>query len=114
MRRTDDGTTINPQLLQLMSEDDFLRKVIDYAHWHNWLVAHFRPAQTGKGWRTPMQGDAGYIDLTLARNGVVLFYELKSERGHPTAAQIAWLSALAPASRLYRPSDWPKIQLELK
>ena len=89
----------------------------------HWLCHHCRPARTNDGsWRTPIQGDAGFPDLCLARNGRVLWAELKREGQKPTAAQMAWAYALIGAEdegtfpsamgsgsvsyRVWRPSDW--------
>ena len=34
-----------------MTETDFLQRVIDTAKLYGWLVTHFRPAKTARGWR---------------------------------------------------------------
>jgi len=81
---------------------------------YGWRCAHFRPARTAQGWRTPMQGDVGVPDLILARDGQVLLAELKSARGQPSADQELWLEALGAHARLWRPADWPAIQNELR
>lgn len=87
-------------------EDEWLSEVIEYAHNHGWLVAHFRPAQTTKGWRTAMQGNPGYPDLTLARDGVVVFAELKaSKKGLLTVGQERWIEALGPYAYVWTPAD---------
>ncbi|MGZ4317386.1 MAG: hypothetical protein ACXVRS_16380, partial [Gaiellaceae bacterium] len=40
--------------------------IVQAAHLAGWHVAHWRPAQTAHGWRTPCQYDAkGWPDLTL-------------------------------------------------
>lgn len=98
----------------LISEADFTRTVIDLAHYRGWLCAHFRPAQvrTGK-WVTPMQGDVGYPDLTLARRGVVLHVELKAEKGRLRPEQMAWADQLGESYRLWRPSHMVAIIEEL-
>ncbi len=89
------------------SERQFLDAVIEAASASGWLVAHFRPAQTEKGWRTPMQGHPGFPDLVLARDGVVIFAELKSEKGRVSAEQQKWIAATH--GYLWRPSDWKQI-----
>lgn len=96
-------------------EADFQRQVIDLAHLHGWLVAHFRPANTANGWRTAVEADgAGFPDLVLARGGSVLFWELKADRGgEPSPAQRAWLAVL-PSARVMRPNDWQEIEGLLK
>lgn len=104
---------IPAELRARMSEADWQDMVIEYAQWHRWHVAHFRPALTQHGWRTPMQGDKGFPDLVLARDGAVLFVELKREREKPDQYQIGWLTAIGAKARVWRPRDWPVVQKEL-
>lgn len=113
------------RLLEHATEAEFQQGVVDYAHLMGWKVHHTRPARTDKGWRTPIQGDAGYPDLTMARRGRIVIAELKSETGKLTREQAAWLEHLPPrvaqeeddsADRdlhahaievyVWRPSDW--------
>jgi hypothetical protein len=90
------------------SEADFQTWVIDEAHRLGWWVVHFRPARTERGWRTPVQGDAGgWLDLVLVRDRV-LFAELKSRTGRLNGAERAWSERLAGAGAevyLWRPGD---------
>lgn len=97
-----------------VSEDAFKDTLIDTAIRYGWTVAHFRPARTERGWRTPMQGHKGFPDLVLARAGRVIFAELKSATGRPTKEQRAWLAAVGVHGRLWRPADWPTIVAELR
>lgn len=91
-----------------LSEKQFTEMVVDRARWQGWLVFHPLAARTSKGWRTAGQGTPqGFPDLTLAKDGRVLFVELKSERGRLTEAQKTWLEALG--GHVWRPSDWQKI-----
>ena len=99
--------TTSPSLLSA-TEAEFQTLVIDYAHLMKWRVAHFRPAQTGKGWRTAMEGDPGFPDLVLARNGVVILAELKSEKGQLSASQLQW--SIVADALVWRPSDWVEVQ----
>jgi len=99
-----------------LSESDYLNMVIGLAHYYNWRVAHFRPAMTSKGWRTPVQGDAaGFPDLALVRGNrdktaSLIFLEVKREKGKLTPAQRAWLSLLNDVpgitAKACYPSDW--------
>ena len=73
-----------------LSEAALQRTIIEAGQWYGFLVAHFRPAQTARGWRTPVEGDAGFPDVVLARNGRAFAFELKSERGRLTPEQEAW------------------------
>jgi len=52
-------------------------------------------------------------DLILARRGVVILAELKSDKGRLTLEQIAWQRAIGEHHRLWRPSDLPSIVREL-
>lgn len=94
-----------------MSEDELQAAVIDLARLLGWRVAHFRPARTDHGWRTPMQGDPGFPDLVLANGDRVIFAELKSETGRVSLDQTAWIAAVTAhppfvEGVVWRPSDW--------
>jgi len=102
-----------------MSEEQLQQAVIDMAHTYGWMVAHFRAAQTAKGWSTPVSADGkGFPDLTLALHGQVIFAELKSEMGKMSKEQCRWQLELMPwecASQKYyiwRPSDWMSGEIE--
>lgn len=91
-----------------LSEDQLKKRIIDTAMLYGWRVCHVRPARKRNGtWITPIEGHAGLPDLVLARDGQVLLVELKSERGKPTADQLAWLEAAGDNGHLWHPSDWP-------
>jgi hypothetical protein len=71
--------------------------IVDAAHLAGWHVAHFRPARTAKGWRTPVAYDAkGWPDLTLVRDRVV-FVEVKGDGDRLSVEQADWLGWLASA-----------------
>jgi hypothetical protein len=89
-------------------EKDFTDNVVQLAKTLGWRVAHFRPAQTKHGWRTPMQGDKGFPDLVLAKDGRVIFAELKSATGKLTKEQREWLDEFSglptsPETYVWRP-----------
>ena len=89
-----------------MSESQLQGAVIRLATMRGWRCYHPRAVQDMKGrWQTPLQGSPGFPDLTLARDGVVLFRELKSDTGRLSADQIVWLDAL-PDAEVWRPADW--------
>jgi len=108
---------MSPHRLPL-SERDFQEQIIQLAKLHGWMVHAERSARTKDGWRTAIQGDPGFPDLVLAREGVVIYAELKSEKGKVAAGQQAWRWALG-AGRLkanvyvWRPSDWAQIERAL-
>lgn len=112
---------MNQKLLGQVTEDTFKDNVIQIAQLYGWMVAHFRPARTDKGWRTAMQGDKGYPDLTLAKNGYVLFVELKSETGKLSPEQGKWGTAIRGEGEgshhryfVWRPRDMDRIRETLK
>ena len=100
------------------TEAGLQKAVIELAHLHDWTVAHFRPAETKKGWRTPVSADgAGFPDLVLARPGYFVMYrELKTNTGRRSKNQIIWATVLLAAGADYgvwRPRDWARIEREL-
>jgi len=98
-----------------VTEAELLDAVIELAHLFGWRVAHFRPARTARGWRTPVAADgAGWPDLTLVRERVV-FAELKAERGTLSVDQLDWLRVLGQAGgehHVWRPEDWTRGEIE--
>lgn len=92
-----------------MLERDLEAAVIDLARILRWRRAHFRPAQTSRGWRTPVSGDgAGFPDLLLVRSPRIVAAELKSASGKVTPEQAAWLADLAASGiecHVWRPAN---------
>lgn len=100
-------------------EESFQGQVLNLAKLCGWKVVHFRPARMLQGgkvvWRTPVQGDKGFPDLVLARNGYRIFAELKIETGNLSDEQQEWLRELGPTDErtlvtVWRPSDWDAIE----
>ena len=73
----------------VLTEAQLLEKVTDLARVRGWLSHHDRG-----DYRKCIQGDPGFPDLVLARDGRVLFVELKAKNGRVSAAQREWLTAL--------------------
>lgn len=68
--------------------------VIELCRELGWLVVHFRPARTEKGWVTPVQGDGkGWPDICALKGGRIVVAELKAGRGKTTPEQEMWLDA---------------------
>lgn len=82
-----------------MLERDFQANVTTLATTLGWLIHHDRG-----DYRECIGGDAGFPDLVLAKNGRVIFLELKAKGNKPTEAQQRWLEAL-PDSYLVYPDD---------
>jgi hypothetical protein len=80
-----------------MREDVLQASVLEMAARFGVRTAHFRPAQLGQRWVTPVAGDGkGFPDLVLAGRRL-LVRELKGTGGTTSADQKLWLAALAAA-----------------
>jgi hypothetical protein len=103
-----------------VSEGDLQEGVIDVARLLGYRVAHFRPAQTKHGWRTPVSADgAGFPDLCIVGNRRILYRELKVGRNTLSAEQAAWIRELEAAgvdAGVWTDTDWHAglIEAELK
>jgi VRR-NUC domain len=99
------------RLADVRTEPDFQQMIIDRARFLGWRVHHDRRDDLGIG------GDPGFPDLVLARQGRVIFAELKTARGKVSQQQTEWIGALngiAVGVYVWRPADWPIIQEMLK
>ena len=101
-----------------MKESHFQNSVIMLAKLHGWLIMHTRAVEIRPGvWKTPLQGHAGYPDLTLAhRYRGVIFAELKSTKGRLSPLQKAWHETLSEAGAevyVWRPDDIDAISKRL-
>jgi hypothetical protein len=101
------------------TEAEFTAQVLALAALRGWRCFHARPARTAVGWRTAVQGNGagGFPDLILIRGDSMLVVELKVKRGKATPDQLAWLDAFRAAgifAAIWRPSDWPLIEMILE
>ena len=98
-----------------ITERQFADKVAYVARLYGWRIAHFRPARTVHGWRTPVGYDgAGYPDLVLVHptRGLVWFRELKVGRRPLEPEQVHWRDWLVGAGANYdvwRSTEWADI-----
>jgi hypothetical protein len=87
-----------------LTEKQWSQQVVDYAKLRGWLCY--------RTW-TSIHSPAGYPDLTMVRDGVLVFAELKTEKGKVTPSQQEWLDALTRhpmvSVYLWRPSDWLEV-----
>jgi hypothetical protein len=98
-----------------MSETDLQRTIIDACKIYGFKVSHFRPAKTERGWRTPVQGDAGFPDLAIAGHGHLLLAELKIGRGKLRPDQAMWRLEIPSANyRLWTDLNLPEALAELR
>lgn len=100
-----------------MKEREFTDMVVELAHKLGWRVIHFRAARVirngRESWRTAIQGHKGFPDVVVARDGVVLHCELKTETGKLGEGQPEWAKEIGTSYRLWRPRDWDVIVKEL-
>ena len=111
------GDTVEPATVFEAAETEahFQKRVIDLAHARGWLVHHTRTVRMPSGaYATPLQGDPGFPDLVMARKGVLILAELKSEKGRVEPEQRLWLDAISSQHEVWRPSDWSKIERMLE
>lgn len=104
-----------------MTERDLQTAVIEAAHLLGWHIAHFRPAHTARGWRTPVEADgAGFPDLVMIHpRGGLLIRELKAAKGQVSPEQAVWLDLFKRArldGGVWRTDDWltGAVELELR
>ncbi len=93
-----------------ITEATLQAQVVELARMMRYRSAHFRPALTKHGWRTPVQGDGkGFPDTLLLRGNRLVVAELKSDTGGIAAEQQDWLDAFAAIEvvtvHLWRPGD---------
>jgi hypothetical protein len=92
------------------SERDFQNIVRGYATLCGWHHSYHTLRSAGS--------DPGFPDLVLVRDEVLLFVELKTQKGKIRKEQESWGQALVQVEgavpwnvkyRLWRPSDWDQI-----
>ncbi len=98
-------------------EADLQTEIIEHLQTLGYLVAHFRPAKTAKGWRTPVEGDGeGFPDIIAVhpQAGRCVVLELKSSSGRVSDAQLEWLRAFQGVSSttvtVVRPESWSDLR----
>lgn len=116
-----------PPALRDMREAALQRNVLELLKRTGWLAAHFHDSRrevTRRDGRSLVIGDkaaAGFPDIAATRRDVLLFAELKTEKGKLSPAQEQWLAHLrwVEASsgglvivRVWRPSSWHSGEIE--
>lgn len=90
------------------TERQFMAQVVRLAEMLGWRTYHVFDSR---------RSAAGFPDLVLVRRPRCLFVEVKSQRGHLTPDQIAWLrdlDACGLETYCWRPSDWRQIESILR
>ena len=74
-----------------ISETAFSSQIEDLFNIYHWHWAHFRPAFTNKGWRTPVSGKGkGFLDYIALRPPRILVIELKDDHSKLRPEQEEW------------------------
>ena len=97
-----------PMSASTLTETDFQRTVIEMAEINRWLVYHTHDSR---------RSAPGFPDLVLARDGKLVFAELKTMGNYPSEAQNTWLTELQKAHPhvfVWRPCDWRDIEAILR
>lgn len=111
VRRARTGTTG-----QALTEKQWQNRVLGLAAFYGWMAYHppdNRPNANGGKQRVT----AGYPDLTLTRDGALIYAELKTDKGRVTTEQQAWLDALAAVpgveAHVWRPAMEDQVHTRL-
>lgn len=86
-----------------LTEFEFQSMVLEVAKYSGWLTYHTHDSR---------RSNAGFPDLVLVRGKVVIFAELKREKGRVRPEQKQWILALLNAGEyavIWYPSDWDEI-----
>lgn len=96
-------------------ELEYEATILSAAQTAGWRRHGERPAQSKKGWRTPIKGEAGWPDLFLVRGPEAVAAELKVIRpgNVPTTDQIAWIEKLAAVPGITALVLWLPRELDL-
>lgn len=103
--------------LALRPDPDITHEEFDHlfykiAHAFGWRAAHFRPAKTGKGWRTPVAGDGqGFLDWLCVRERLIII-ELKTKKDKLRPDQEEWKAAWERINAevyVFWPKDWDTV-----
>lgn len=98
-----------------MTEQTFTNELLKWAKTYRWLVFHVR--NSGAGGHTQVQGERGFPDLVLVRDGRLIVAELKTAKagtkaGEPKPEQTIWLEAFRRVGaevHVWRPENWNEI-----
>ena len=90
------------------SEKEFQARVVALAKRYGWKAHHHTISK---------RSSPGWFDLVLARDGQVIFAELKTEKGKQTDEQKEWFESFRLAGLqvfVFRPRDWDVIAAILR
>ena len=84
-----------------ISESQFQREVMQLLRAAGWKVYHANK---------PKRDERGFPDIVAAKDGTVIFAELKTETGRLRAEQKEWRDEIRGAYFVWRPSDMEDIK----
>jgi hypothetical protein len=94
--------------LVTVTESDFQSNVVELAHLQGWWSFHPHDSR---------RSAPGWPDLVLLRPPEALFVEVKTDRGRLSPVQVDVLDTLRECAlevHVWRPRDWPSIELRLR
>ena len=102
-----------------LTERQWQDQILEAADKLGWYRHHDHDSRK-QDWRA----DSGFPDLVLAKDGRIIFAELKTAKGRITPEQQAWLAHLGGNNPIgpsegveiyvWRPDDWPEVERVLK
>ena len=98
------GIKASGEPVSYRDEAEFQADVIHRAKELGWRVYHTHDSR---------KSEAGFPDLKMVRAGVLVFAELKTDKGKLSAPQASWgedLAATRAEYYVWRPNDWPLIE----
>ena len=98
-----------------LRESDFAAQVKDIANIYGYEYAHFRPALTKHGWRTPVAGTLGHgwPDYVFVRehDRRLIFAELKAGKRTPSIEQERVMNVLRSLETGIRPVNAARVEV---
>lgn len=91
-----------------LPEKAWQEQIVELAGYYRWLLFHPYDSR---------RSAAGFPDLTLVRDGRLIFAELKTDNGRLSIPQKAWLEALRRTGAevyVWRPADFDAVHDTLK
>ena len=89
-----------------MTEKQLQQAVVELAQYKGYLVYHTYDSR---------KSEPGFPDLTMVKQGRLIFVELKSAKGKVSPEQLVWLGALMVTNAevyVWRPADWQSGEIE--
>ena len=96
------------------NHDDLVTQAKQYLQNNGYLVNIPRKARSKDGYCTPIEGNAGYFDITAihSQTGHIIFIEVKTGEGRLSPEQERWFTAASKSREtviVLRPDNWDEL-----